>query len=194
VRRAHGFTLIEVLVALAIAAIGLAAALSVVSESARNASYLHDKAFGSWIALNRLAEVRTAGILPSVDKTDGDVEFANGKWKWQQLVTETGVPGMRRVDITVRHDTDPVDATVASITGFVGRTQESAAASPVSWDYATGTAAAGATPVTPTAPPATTTADPGAGDTGTSAGPGTPSPTDAPPPPADAAAPQGANP
>lgn len=190
--RARGFTLIEVLVALAIAAIGLAAALSVVGESARNASYLHDRTFANWIALNRLVEVRTAGILPSVDKTDGTVEFANGKWKWEQVVTETGVPGMRRVDISVRHETDAADSRIGSITGFVGRTQVSAAQSVVSWDFPS--AAAGATPVTPTAPPATTTANPGLGDSGTSIGPATSGSTDPSAPPADTAPPQGANP
>jgi general secretion pathway protein I len=140
-RRERGFTLIEVLVALAIAAIGLAAVLGVVTNAARNAAYLHDKTFASWIALNRITTLRLAGNLPSVDKTDGDVDFAGGKWKWLQTVTQTEVPGIRRIDIAVRHDTDPADQPIATVTGFVGRTQVAGVQSTINWDYA-GTAQA----------------------------------------------------
>ena len=48
--RARGFTLIEVLVALAIVAFGLAALFSVINQSARASSYLREKAFAQWIA------------------------------------------------------------------------------------------------------------------------------------------------
>jgi len=90
---ARGFTLIEVLVALVIAALGLAAVLSVVTNSARDSSYLRDKTLASWIALNQITLVRLSNNLPSVDKTNGDVDYANGKWKWQQTVTQTDVAG-----------------------------------------------------------------------------------------------------
>ena len=100
--RVRGFTLIEVLVALAIAAIGLASVLAVVTNSARNAVYLRDKTFASWIAQNRITELRLGGTMPSVDKTNGDLEFAGQKWKWEQTVTQTEVPGMRRIDVAVR--------------------------------------------------------------------------------------------
>jgi len=130
-----GFTLIEVLVALVIAALGLAAVLSVVTNSARDATYLRDKTLASWIALNQLTLVRISNTLPSVDKTSGDVEFANGKWKWQQTVTQTEVPGMRRLDVAVRHAEDPENAPVATVSGFVGRTQVQAPPSTTSWEY-----------------------------------------------------------
>lgn len=142
--RARGFTLIEVLVALAIAGMGLAAVLSVVSNAARNASYLHDKTYASWIALNRITTLRLATTLPSVDKTDGDVDFANGKWKWRQTVTQTEIPGIRRVDVAVRHEGDSADSPTATVTGFVGRTQVSGVQATDTWDYA-GTSGGAAT-------------------------------------------------
>ncbi len=135
-RHARGFTLIEVLVALVIAAVGLAAVLSVVTNTARDATYLRDKTLATWIALNQLTTVRIGGSMPSVDKTDGDVDYANGKWKWQQTVTQTEVPGMRRIDVAVRHAEDSVDAPVATVTGFVGRTQVASQPSSATWDYA----------------------------------------------------------
>ena len=133
--RRSGFTLIEVLVALVIAALGLAAVLSVVTNSARDASYLRDKTLASWIALNQITLVRISNTLPSVDKTSGDVEFANGKWKWQQTVTQTEVAGMRRLDVAVRHAEDPEDSPIATVSGFVGRTQVQAPPSLTSWEY-----------------------------------------------------------
>jgi type II secretion system protein I len=53
-----GFTLVEVLVALVVVAIGLAALMVAVSGTARTSGYLRDKTLAQWIALNRLAEVR----------------------------------------------------------------------------------------------------------------------------------------
>ncbi len=65
----RGFTLIEVLVALAIVAIGMAALLSALSSSADSASYLRDKTFAEWVALNRIEEVRLASAMPQEGKT-----------------------------------------------------------------------------------------------------------------------------
>jgi general secretion pathway protein I len=129
-----GFTLIEVLVALAIAAVGLAAVLSVVTNSSRNAIYLHDKTFATWIGLNHLTEVRFSGTMPSVDRTDGELDYAGQHWKWQQTVTQTEVPGMRRLDVSVRFADSADDAWLATVTGFVGRTQLASSPSTTSWE------------------------------------------------------------
>ncbi len=168
--RRRGFTLIEVLVALVIAALGLAAVLSVVTASARDSSYLRDKTLASWIALNQITLIRISNSLPSVDKTTGDVDFANGKWKWQQTVTQTDVPNLRRIDVAVRHAEDPDTAPVATLTGFVGRTQVQTPPSAATWEVNpagpggthAGPAATPVTPVKPVTPlppvtPATTT-------------------------------------
>jgi general secretion pathway protein I len=160
--RSGGFTLIEVLVALAIAALGLAAVLSVVSNSARDAAALRERTLASWIAINHLTEVRLAANMPAVDRTTGELDYAGGHWKWEQTVTQTDVPTLRRIDVRVRKDTDPDDATRATITGFVGHTQLSAPRWIVNWDGQSagpngGTGATtpvGTTPNTPGAPTA----------------------------------------
>jgi len=99
---ARGFTLIEVLVALAIVAVGMAAVLGALSSSADTISYLRDKTFANWVALNQIAQVRVSGQLPSPGKSDGDTDFAGRKWHWHQEVTTTQVPGMVRMDVSVR--------------------------------------------------------------------------------------------
>ena len=54
----RGFTLLEVLVALAVIAIALASIIKAVGTGAANASYLRDKTFAHWVAANRLAQMQ----------------------------------------------------------------------------------------------------------------------------------------
>lgn len=122
-RRARGFTLIEVLVALAIVAIGMAAVLEALTSSANTAVYLQDKTLAEWVALNQMESVRLSGSLPAVQTTNGNVDLAGRGWEWQQTVANTQVPGVLRIDIDVR----PADSTAddnrgwyASVTGMVG--------------------------------------------------------------------------
>ena len=50
----RGFTLIEVLVALAIVTIGMAAVLEALTSSARATLYLRRKSFAEWVAINQI--------------------------------------------------------------------------------------------------------------------------------------------
>jgi general secretion pathway protein I len=105
-QRAKGFTLMEVLVALAIVAIGMAAVLHAFTSAADTTMYLRDKTLAEWIALNRIAEIRLQAQKPGEGKTTGEVEYAGRKWNWEQEVQELEVPGLMRVDVSVR----PADA------------------------------------------------------------------------------------
>jgi general secretion pathway protein I len=100
--KSRGFTLIEVLVALAIVVIGMSALLGAMTSAADTSIYLRDKMFAEWIALNRVEEVRLQFRKPGKGKSDGEVEYAGRKWRWEQEVIETEVPGLLRVDVKVR--------------------------------------------------------------------------------------------
>lgn len=122
-RGAKGFTLIEVLVALAIVAIGMAAVLETLTSSANTALYLQDKTFAQWVALNRIETVRLSGNLPSPGTSDDDTDYAGRKWEWQQKVTDTRISGMVQIEVNVR----PADSKAAddrgwyaSAVGFMG--------------------------------------------------------------------------
>ena len=97
-----GFTLIEVLVALAIVAIGMAAVLSSLTSSASTVVFMHDKTLANWVALNHIAEQRLLPQMPQLGKTDGDLDFAGQKWHWAQEVVALPVQGMVRLDVHVR--------------------------------------------------------------------------------------------
>jgi type II secretion system protein I len=101
---AGGFTLIEVLVALVIVALGMSALLETLSASANNISALRDKTVAEWIAMNQIANTRLALKAPSIGITDGEVSnCAEGNWHWQQRVTAVdAVPGLLSITVSVR--------------------------------------------------------------------------------------------
>ena len=108
--RHAGFTLVEVLVALAIVSVGMLAVFKVIGDTANNVAYLRDRSFAAWIADNQLTELRLTGEMPSVDETKGQVEFAGRRWHWLQKVATTPVEGLRRIDISVRREDDAEDS------------------------------------------------------------------------------------
>ena len=101
-RASAGFTLIEVLVALAIVAIGMAAVLGALSSSAETLLYLRDKTFAQWVALNQIANLRLSGQQTPAGNSTGDIDFAGRSWHWRQEVTATQIPGVVRIDVKVR--------------------------------------------------------------------------------------------
>jgi general secretion pathway protein I len=100
--RERGFTLIEVLVALAIVALGMAAVLNTLTSSASTVLYMRDKTLAQWIALNHIAEQRLQTQVPALGNTDGDLDYAGQKWHWRQETVATAVQGMVRMDVMVR--------------------------------------------------------------------------------------------
>jgi general secretion pathway protein I len=118
-RDQRAFTLIEVIVALFIVALGLGALLSTLTSSAGNIEHLRDKSFAEWVALNRISTVRLARPLPVEGKSHGMEEFANNKWYWRQEVTETATQGLRRIEVSIAR-TEAEDApALAMAVGFI---------------------------------------------------------------------------
>lgn len=97
-----GFTLIEVVVALAVLATAMGALIAGMARYADNAATLREKTVALWVAHNRLTEIGLQPAWPEVGKSDGDEEMAGIEWRWDATVAETPDPRVRRVDITVR--------------------------------------------------------------------------------------------
>lgn len=121
--RAHGFTLLEVLVALAIVTLGMAALLGTLNSAAGTAGYLQDKTLAEWIALNQVAKARLQSQPASKGNSDGEIEYAGRKWKWSQTIDTMPIPGMLRIDVKVRPsevNASADNAWFADVTGVVG--------------------------------------------------------------------------
>jgi general secretion pathway protein I len=97
----RGFTLIEVLVALFVVALGVGALLTTLISSANALNYMRDKSLAQWIAFNRVSEVRLASSRPNPGVTRDTLEYANTVWRWEQEVTDPGIEGLLRVDVRV---------------------------------------------------------------------------------------------
>jgi general secretion pathway protein I len=117
--RARGFTLIEVLVALMIVALGMGAVLSALGSAADTTIRLRERTFANWVALNLVATGRLTASFPANGKTEGDIDFANARWHWLQVIEKTQIPGVQRITIQVRHADAAAAHDSAGATGAV---------------------------------------------------------------------------
>ena len=115
---ASGFTLIEVVGALAVVSLGIIAAFNLIIQISSGFVQMKERTLASWIASNEIARLRLSGEFPGVSQFDGDVEFAGGNYRWQATISETGVEDLRRIDIDVAFVDDP-DRIVGRSVGFI---------------------------------------------------------------------------
>lgn len=101
-RRTRGFTMIEVLVALAIIAVALAASIRAVGTLATNSAELNDRLLASWSADNALGQLRLAHAWPEVGERQFDCSQGNLALTCSQRVSTTPNPVFRRVEVSVR--------------------------------------------------------------------------------------------
>jgi general secretion pathway protein I len=114
----RGFTMIEVLVALAIIAIALAASLRAVGSLAASEAGLHERLLAGWSADNALAQLRLARGWPDIGETSFDCSQGNLVLTCTERVTATPNPVFRRVEVSVT--TPGHDGTLAQLVTVLG--------------------------------------------------------------------------
>ena len=121
-RRSRAFTLIEVLVALAILAVALAAGMRAVAQSVDGAGSLRLRTLALWVAQNRLAQAQLAQPWPSRGSVEGDETQAGTRLVWRETVSDTPNPTLRRIEIVVA---EPAvrDYALARLVGYIGNAQ-----------------------------------------------------------------------
>lgn len=117
----RGFTLLEVMVALAVVAIALAALIRGGSQSALTAAHLRDKSFAHWVAMNRVAELRLQPQWPATGESRGDEEMAKRRWYTLAKVSATDDADVRRLEVEVRTSEEKEAPVMARVTAFLPR-------------------------------------------------------------------------
>jgi general secretion pathway protein I len=99
----RGFTLVEVLVAVAVVALAVTALLTAMMRQIDGSTYLRDKLFAQWVALNQLElirlENRHSNQLPVA--TSGSVEMAGRTWYWWAQPKQSQADGFVQLDLSV---------------------------------------------------------------------------------------------
>jgi len=101
-----GFTLIEVMLAMAVFAIAGVALLGVADNNYRHISHIEEQMFANWVASNQLVEVSLDKTWPPKNNRKGKVEMAGRTWYWQQKVIKTTNKELRAVNMQVRLNED----------------------------------------------------------------------------------------
>lgn len=115
--RASGFTLLEVLVALAVVAIALAAGLRAAGVLSDNAERLGDVIAGQWCADNQLTELRLRRTFPGVGDTDFSCEQLGRSYRGKLVTRPTPNPSFRRVDAVVSTQEGAPLVTLSTVVG-----------------------------------------------------------------------------
>ncbi|UCV16384.1 type II secretion system minor pseudopilin GspI [Quatrionicoccus australiensis] len=100
-KRAAGFTFLEILIALAILAVGLAAAIRAGSGSADTIEALRTRQLAGWIAENRIALLYAERAWPALGESRGTAAMGSQSFTWRQRVAPLPQAQFRRVDIEV---------------------------------------------------------------------------------------------
>lgn len=117
---AAGFTLLEVLVALAVLALSMGAVIKAVSDYTNNQSYLRDRTMAMWVARNVLVQFQVEKEWPKVGERKGTEEMGTREWRWLAVISQTEEAELRRLDVEVFHiDSEDDDLPLSVLSGFL---------------------------------------------------------------------------
>ena len=97
----QGFTLLEMLVALAVFSLAALALVRLQGVTLRTAADLDSKALGQIVARNLMVEVQSDPLPPSVGEEEGAVANGGRNWRWHRIVKPTDDQRLLQVDLTV---------------------------------------------------------------------------------------------
>jgi general secretion pathway protein I len=118
-RRQRGFTLLEVLIALAVLAIAMGAVIKSTGDYTGNHAWLRDRTLATWVARNVLVQFQVENAWPEVGERKGTQEMGRREWRWLARISQTDEAQLRRLDVEVflldAEDEEPVSV----LSGFL---------------------------------------------------------------------------
>ncbi len=121
-RLTRGFTLLEVMVALAILALALMAALRAGAMATQNTVEIRQRQLADWVALDRLEEHRARRDWLPVGIVSGETMQGGIRFRWEEKIGGTPNAQFRRIEVRVfpGDGSDPA-AALARFDGFLVR-------------------------------------------------------------------------
>lgn len=125
IRSQRGFTLLEVLVALAIFAVVAGSVLAASQRSLQIAEQLQLKSMAGWIAENRITELQLKRPTPGEGRESKVLDFGGRSWETYSEIEATSDKGIRRLSVWValkpeRGGAEPVrERSLRVVTGFL---------------------------------------------------------------------------
>jgi general secretion pathway protein I len=123
VGKQQGFTILEVLIAMAILAIAGTAVVRAAGEHMTAIDTLKQVTFTSWVAENRLVEIQLETKWPPSNNKKGKMEMAGTEWFWQQKVEKVDDKNMRKVTVMVMASEDDKEP-VYQLSTYIGNPNE----------------------------------------------------------------------
>ena len=115
-----GFTLLEVLIALAVLALSMGAVIKATSDYTGSEAYLRDRTLSMWVARNVLVEFQLGKEWPSIGERKGSGEMGSREWRWLARISQTDEPELRRLDVEVYPlDSDDDEQPLSVLSGFL---------------------------------------------------------------------------
>lgn len=118
-RNQRGFTLLEILVALAVLALSMGAVIKAASDYTASQSHLRDRTIATWVARNVLAEQQIRQEWPRVGEKKDTVEMAGREWQWLARTSQTDEAELRRLDVEIRPADAPDAEPLVTLSGFL---------------------------------------------------------------------------
>jgi general secretion pathway protein I len=118
----RGFTLLEVMVAVAIFALAGAAIVKSTAEHLNAVTLLKNMTFATWVANNQLTEtsIRASVTWPPKNELKGQSQMSDNTWYWEQVVEKTPDDNLLQVTVTVYED-EELNSAITSVTTFMAK-------------------------------------------------------------------------